>query len=912
MDYIEAFSNLKTSNKYSRKSPHKAVLLLTIIELIERNQLSKNEIYYNELLVSTFQKVWNYVLPNEELFEAEAYFPFWFMQSERFWHITPVYGFEKTISDFYLNKVKPTEARVKEFIKYVELDADLYFLMTLRSGRMSLKRVLLETYTNLSEDEIDKISESEDMYEDKSISAINSFKAIIDSSNNKPQTQAEDNTNDSLKNRFYQIHEDIQISLNLEYYLFLKKNKSVRDIFKNLFPSVFELYDRITLNPFSKEDLTPSFLYTYIDFLSDLRLKLMSEVDSIDLIDSINNAINAVQLSQSQPEKQAKESSYIDNPDIVSKQIINEPILIDNSIDISNKDSINEVLSATNDKESLISDNGTNRLEPTQSDLFVQSNSVQTKEDDTLIEEDNRSSNDSNIQSQNKGITIEEYSAKAFIVYGKTLQFTELFREYGGKYLKWNKVTGWVFSKKRIKQIRDFISAYKIECNDLYLCEDIEEKEVKVTDKNTQLPLGKFFVFNSGGKSIASGKCREYAKRLGLPTFIDYKNQCREDLICLYNQQDKFDTKYLDIPANLSQKDFDKPGKYKFNKWNIEFFICERRKCVEDSGIVRARQYIYFPIVDKIYLCDDVHTGLKPAVKSVLNSLMINYTTSDFEKVESPKVIENKTISSNISPVHNLTVNSKTNSEEKSLAPSNIENCDVKNFQLYLTTIKSNRGQKYSNSSINVYVTGTRSSYVIDKVLKYHPSGNIFNIDDVTIAEKLLSDFTSDFETKKKTSSVYISLLMLYIRFLKEYVFPKRKPIEIKTDGIKTLAKENIIASTIQEDKRYIRISYLSGEIDEQKNALKTFVNFVKKVGVQSVFNLHIKCDESALIIPEADLNNENRLNYQLLDNGFYLYSNTDTEQKYNLVIKILIKLDFYCKVEYMNGYTILESYSNI
>ena len=908
MDYIEAFSNLKTSNKYSRKSPHKAVLLLTIIELIERNQLSKNEIYYNELLVSTFQKVWNYVLPNEELFEAEAYFPFWFMQSERFWHITPVYGFEKTISDFYQNKVKPTEARVKEFIKYVELDADLYFLMTLRSGRMSLKRVLLETYTSLSEDEIDKISDSEDMYEDKSISAINSFKAIIDSASNKPHTQVEDNTNESLKNRFYQINEDIQISLNLEYYLFLKKNKNVRDIFKNLFPSVFELYDRITLNPFSKEDLTPSFLYIYIDFLSDLRLKLMSEVDSMDLIDSINNAINAVQLSQNQEDKQDAEINHLDNPDVTSKQDVDDYISVKNSNYISNEESISkDVLEINNIQVASVYDTTTFGIETKQSDS---SPSASAKENSTPTQDDNIASKEITIQSNPKGVTIEEYSPRAFIVYGSTLQFSELFREYGGKYLRWNKVTGWVFSKKRIKQIRDFISAYNIECNDLFTCDEKEEPKVGFSNvENTQPPLNKTFEFNKGGKSIVSSICREYSKRLGIPTFIDYKNQCRVDLIYLYNQKDKLTTKYLDIPANLSQKDFDKPGKYKFNKWNIEFFICERRKCVEDSGIVRARQYIYFPLVDKIYLCDDVHTGLKPAVKSVLNSLMISYLSSDFEKVESSKGIEAETIPSNISPVHNSTVNSRTNSEERVLAPSNIENCNVKNFQLYLTTIKSNRGQKYSNSSINVFSTGTRSAYIISKVLKYHDSGNIFNIDDIKVAEKLLSDITYDFKLNK-TSSSYVSLLMLYIRFLEEYVFPKRKHIENTSINQESVIKVNPVNNTL--DKKYIRVTYLDGTIDEQSKVVETLINFVQRVGPLSAFNIHLQCCGGDLICYKENFMSLYASRYRYISNDLYINTNTDTQTKYNQMKEFAIRLNFNCRIELMSGYTIIESYCNL
>ena len=79
MNYIEAFKSLKTNNKYGRKSPHKAVLMLTVIELYEQNLLSDNEIFYDDTLKSMFVNMWNRALPDEPLFHPEAYMPFWYL-----------------------------------------------------------------------------------------------------------------------------------------------------------------------------------------------------------------------------------------------------------------------------------------------------------------------------------------------------------------------------------------------------------------------------------------------------------------------------------------------------------------------------------------------------------------------------------------------------------------------------------------------------------------------------------------------------------------------------------------------------------------------------------------------------------------------------------------------------------------
>ena len=49
-----------------------------------------NEIRYDEILRSTFLNVWNSVLPDEPLFHPDAYLPFWYLQSDNFWHIVPI------------------------------------------------------------------------------------------------------------------------------------------------------------------------------------------------------------------------------------------------------------------------------------------------------------------------------------------------------------------------------------------------------------------------------------------------------------------------------------------------------------------------------------------------------------------------------------------------------------------------------------------------------------------------------------------------------------------------------------------------------------------------------------------------------------------------------------------------------
>lgn len=309
MDYVEAFQNLRTNNKWGRKSPHKAVLMLTVIELFEKNILSDNEIYYDDTLKTTFLQVWKRVLPKEPVFHPDAYLPFWYLQGDSFWHIVPKRGKEDILSLMRDNNVKPSEAKLYDSVKCAELDDDLYFLMTIPSGRSSLKRALLETYTELPEWQIDKMAESEDNTVDHSVAALSEYESILAKENDGKKGETVE-TDNELVRQFQSLNEDLQISLNLEYFSFLKSNRSDREMFREICPTVYDLYDHI-VHPVKQEEIAPSFAFTYENFLSDLKITLMSEDGAMELIDKIEKSIDTLRGNYQQ---ENENESTVDEP----------------------------------------------------------------------------------------------------------------------------------------------------------------------------------------------------------------------------------------------------------------------------------------------------------------------------------------------------------------------------------------------------------------------------------------------------------------------------------------------------------------------------------------------------------------------------------------------------------------------
>lgn len=300
MDYVEAFENLKPNEKYGRKTPHKAVLLLTIIEMCEFDEICSNEIRYNQQLIDTFYKIWKRTLPDDDSLFVDAYFPFWTMQNEDFWHLIPFRGKEDNLNLLKERQIRPSESKIKECVDYAELDEDLFFLMTLPSGRSSLKRALLENYSTLTEDKIGELAISKDNAIDKSIEALAEYQMILSSENEPKNNLVTESCDEDKQKLFYALDEDVQIQLNIEYYTFLKEHKAEREMFRSLCPTVFDLYDKISAHPIKQEDITSSLLYLYENFLMDLKVNLLGVDATFSLVDCIENAINQLHAREHQ------------------------------------------------------------------------------------------------------------------------------------------------------------------------------------------------------------------------------------------------------------------------------------------------------------------------------------------------------------------------------------------------------------------------------------------------------------------------------------------------------------------------------------------------------------------------------------------------------------------------------------
>ena len=141
--YVEIFRNLSTGVQNGKKLPHKAVLLLSILTLVENVTITENKIHLNKTITNTFASTWIDYLHNSKI--PSVWIPFWYMKSESFWHFKALAD-ENILQNLLCFAGHPSVGQMRNVIKYAYVDEQLFSLMQDREERLKIKQVLIETY----------------------------------------------------------------------------------------------------------------------------------------------------------------------------------------------------------------------------------------------------------------------------------------------------------------------------------------------------------------------------------------------------------------------------------------------------------------------------------------------------------------------------------------------------------------------------------------------------------------------------------------------------------------------------------------------------------------------------------------------------------------------------------------------
>lgn len=148
-NYIEQISSMKYRVLNGFVSPHKAIMLLAVIDMIEFELVEGNNFFINDETKQSFLFNWEQYLGERELpYKANPWAPFWHLNHEPFWYLVPKDGDAEKVKKLAGPGETPHVGQMRKVIAFAKLDDELYKLLKDTEFRGRVKQILVEKYVN--------------------------------------------------------------------------------------------------------------------------------------------------------------------------------------------------------------------------------------------------------------------------------------------------------------------------------------------------------------------------------------------------------------------------------------------------------------------------------------------------------------------------------------------------------------------------------------------------------------------------------------------------------------------------------------------------------------------------------------------------------------------------------------------
>lgn len=138
--YIDCFSSLNTMKKCGKPAPHKALLLLSVIDLVERGVITDCRIPLSDVLILQFKRNSSALLGESILFRPVVNYPYYHMRSEPFWKLVANTNCSiEKITNYSLPNLRNN-------IAYARIDEELFNLLQNPNVRAKLRVTLITKY----------------------------------------------------------------------------------------------------------------------------------------------------------------------------------------------------------------------------------------------------------------------------------------------------------------------------------------------------------------------------------------------------------------------------------------------------------------------------------------------------------------------------------------------------------------------------------------------------------------------------------------------------------------------------------------------------------------------------------------------------------------------------------------------
>lgn len=159
--YMKAFQSLHVNKTHGLKAPHKAVLLLAVIDQVEEGGISSPHVVLTDALVECFNTIWSRYVGSSTYFKPGICQPFFHMQHETFWRLVEREEAEDRACGMAAEsrlfggstgerKMLPRSGysinSMRSAFAYAEMDEALFLLLRNADARAMLRVLLINTY----------------------------------------------------------------------------------------------------------------------------------------------------------------------------------------------------------------------------------------------------------------------------------------------------------------------------------------------------------------------------------------------------------------------------------------------------------------------------------------------------------------------------------------------------------------------------------------------------------------------------------------------------------------------------------------------------------------------------------------------------------------------------------------------
>ncbi len=141
--WLERLYNLRRDKRGSHERPHKPVLLLSIIDLMDRGIIEGNEIPLSDELIQAFKRFFAVVQKKDD--QPTIQNPFFHLCGDGFWHLVPMPG-ETPIYREGATSGAPSVAELQRRVAFGQFDNGLWVLLKEPLARHQLHDVLITRY----------------------------------------------------------------------------------------------------------------------------------------------------------------------------------------------------------------------------------------------------------------------------------------------------------------------------------------------------------------------------------------------------------------------------------------------------------------------------------------------------------------------------------------------------------------------------------------------------------------------------------------------------------------------------------------------------------------------------------------------------------------------------------------------